>query len=86
MGIADIGPLAGSPLGAVSSAAAEGSESSSAGDGEGKGGAAAEIRGALASVAPALIGPRLLGVGIASAAHRENLVGAMIHGRKCVGK
>lgn len=76
------GPLAGAPLSVVSSATAEGSESSSSGNGEGEGGAVAEIHGALASITLALIGLHLLGVGVASLAHRENLVGAMIHGKK----
>ena len=72
------GPLAGAPLNVVSSASAEGSESS----GEGEGGAVADIHGALASLTLVLIGLHLLGVGVASLAHRENLVGAIIHGRK----
>ena len=66
------GPLAGAPLSVVSSATAEGSESSSSGEGEG--GTVAEIHGALASITLALIGLHLLGVGVASLAHRENLV------------
>jgi cytochrome b len=74
------GPLAGAPLSVVSSAAAEGSESSSSGEGEGS--AVSEIHGALASITLALIGLHLLGVGVASLVHRENLVGAMIHGKK----
>ncbi len=76
------GPLAGASLGVVSSATAEAGESSSSGDGEGGGGGAAEIHGALASITLVLIGLHLLGVGIASVVHRENLAGAMIHGRK----
>jgi cytochrome b len=74
------GPLAGSPPGIVSSAIAEGNESSGAGEGEG--GGVAEIHGALASLTLVLIGLHLLGVVVASLSHRENLVGAMIHGRK----
>lgn len=58
----------------------------SAGVGEDGGGAAGEIHGALASMTLVLIGLHLLGVGIASVVHRENLVGTMIHGRKHADK
>lgn len=79
------GPLAEASFSVASPAAAEENKSSNLlaeGNGEGEGGAVAEIHGALASITLILIGLHLLGVVVASLVHRENLIGAMIHGRK----
>ena len=83
------GPLAEAKFSIASPAAAEESQTSTQlaeGNGEGEGGAVSDIHGALASITLALIGLHLLGVVVASFAHRENLVGAMIHGRKRAGE
>jgi cytochrome b len=72
------GPLAVDGAAIVTRAKAEeGSEGK-----KGKETAIAEVHGVLASITLGLIILHVLGVGLASFAHRENLVAAMLSGRK----
>ena len=83
------GPLAANPPAIASQAYAN---PAFAEENEGTGGAAerskgeesfvGELHGALANITLALVVLHILGVGIASYAHRENLVSAMVSGRK----
>jgi cytochrome b len=61
------------------------SELGSARGGEGKESAVGEIHGVLANVTLGLVILHILGVGLSSVLHRENLVAAMFNGRKRAG-
>lgn len=80
------GPLAGNPVFVTTSAHAEQGEGRfEAGEGRhGEGGESAigELHGALANITLGLVILHILGVGLASVTHRENLVGAMFTGKK----
>jgi cytochrome b len=73
------GPLASASGLVIAKAQAEDYEGHSEG---GDGGIAGDLHGALANITLGLVALHLLGVGLASIVHRENLVGAMITGRK----
>ena len=83
------GPLAGARGLAVTGAHAEEHEASAervSGRGkEGGEGAAGKLHGTLANLTLGLVIPRILGVGLASLVPKENLVSAMITGRKRPG-
>jgi cytochrome b len=79
------GPLASAGGLVIADARAEEDEGRSEGDGrhrEGGAGIVGDLHGALANITLALIVLHILGVGVASIVHRENLVGAMFSGRK----
>lgn len=61
---------------------AKGAPASSQGELKREGGALEELHGVLASVTLTLVALPILGVGIASMVHWENLVASIIHGRK----
>ena len=79
------GPLSIAPT-LVKSASADDDENrrtvTRSGEAEGKESAIAEIHGALANITLVLVVVHILGVGLVSLVHRENLVVAMITGRK----
>ena len=79
------GPLAAEGAVVTTVAYAEENEGAGGGEAEGaKGGKSVvgEVHGALANITLALVVLHVLGVGLASYAHRENLVAAMLTGRK----
>jgi len=79
------GPLAAEGAVVTTVAQAGGNETAGGGEVEGaKGGKSiiGEVHGALANITLALVVLHLLGVGLASYAHRENLVAAMLTGKK----
>ena len=79
------GPLAADGAVIATVAQAEENEGGGAGDGEKGGGEKSiigEFHGALANIILALAALHVLGVGLASYAHRENLVSAMLTGKK----
>jgi cytochrome b len=79
------GPLAADSAVVTTVAFAEENEAAGGGAGEGAEGGKSivgEMHGALANITLALVVLHLLGVGLASYAHRENLVAAMLTGRK----
>jgi cytochrome b len=81
----DKGPLAAEGAVVTTVAYAEENEGAGGGKAEGsKGGKSivGEVHGALANITVALVVLHVLGVGLASYAHRENLVAAMLTGRK----
>lgn len=84
-GNAGHGPLANATGGLISSTQAEGREGSGREgnrSGEGAESVVGELHAALANIVLGLIGLHLMGVGLASFTHRENLVTAMLTGRK----
>ena len=79
------GPLAANGAVITMVAQAEENEGGGAGDGEKGGGEKSiigEFHGALANITLVLVVLHVLGVGLASYAHRENLVAAMLTGKK----
>lgn len=76
------GPLAGGPV--VTSAYANGDENGGAAKrgAEEKESALGELHGTLANITLGLVILHILGVGLASIVHRENLAAAMVSGRK----
>lgn len=79
------GPLAADGAAVTTVAHAEENEGAGGGEAEGSRGEKSivgEVHGALANITLALIILHVLGVGLASYAHRENLVAAMLTGRK----
>jgi cytochrome b len=79
------GPLAGSvSLSAPTVRAGAGNEEFAPprGKTEGEKSAVGELHRLLANIALGLVVLHVLGVGLASVVHRENLVASMIHGRK----
>jgi cytochrome b len=75
------GPLAGAN-GAFIATAQAGEHEKHHGGGEGGESAMGELHGALANITVGLVMLHILGVGLSSVLHRENLVRAMITGRK----
>jgi cytochrome b len=78
------GPLGAASPSFVAAAYADDESHKSAGEREknGEESAVAELHDLLANITLGLIVLHILGVGLASVVHRENLVAAMIHGRK----
>jgi cytochrome b len=78
------GPLAadGAVIATVAQAEANEGGGGEAEDAEGKRSIVSEVHGALANITLALVVLHVLGVGLASYAHRENLVSAMLTGKK----
>jgi cytochrome b len=80
------GPLGGEPPAIASQAYANPAlaeeNEGTAGVSEKEGSFVGELHGALANITLALVILHVLGVGVASFAHRENLVAAMVSGRK----
>jgi cytochrome b len=76
------GPLAADGAVITTLARAEENEAGGAGETEGGKSIVGEVHGALANITLALIVLHVLGVGLASYAHRENLVAAMLTGEK----
>jgi cytochrome b len=77
------GPLAGDAAVIATVAQAEENEGGGKAEGaEGKRSIVSELHGALANITLALVVVHVLGVGLASYAHRENLVAAMLTGKK----
>jgi cytochrome b len=78
------GPLAadGAPIATVAQAEENEGGGDNAEAAEGKRPIVSEVHGALANITLALVVLHVLGVGLASYAHRENLVAAMLTGKK----
>jgi cytochrome b len=79
------GPLAADGTVMTTVAHAEENKATGVGEAEGAEGGKSivgEVHGVLANLTLALVVLHVLGVGLASYAHRENLVGAMVSGRK----
>jgi cytochrome b len=83
------GPLASVVTTSVTSSPAgeegKGASASSQSEPKREEGGLAELHGVLANVTLTLVALHILGVGISSIVHRENLVASMIHGRKRAG-
>ena len=78
------GPFAadGAPIATVAQAEENEGGGGNAEGAEGKRSIVSEVHGALANITLALVILHVLGVGLASYAHRENLVAAMLTGKK----